>query len=156
LIKIKSFVKRSTKIAIKGKLTFPGGIHPPENKYFTEDKNIQILPTPRQVAILLSQHIGAPCKPVVAKRDKVSVGDVVGDCDAFVSAPVHSSVNGTVKDIALQSHPVVGRVEAVIIETDPESESTKKPCSEQFSSDFDDSKYTPEQICDASRKAGIV
>jgi len=106
--------------------------------------------------VLLSQHIGAACQPVVAKKDKVEAGQVVGDTDAFVSAPVHSPISGTVKDISLQSHPVLGRVMAVIIDTDPEDASEKKPCAEEFGADFDESAYSAEQICDAVRQAGIV
>jgi len=114
------------------------------------------LPNPEQVAVLLSQHIGAPCKPLVAKKDKVTAGDKIGDSDAFVCAPVHSPVNGTVKDIALQSHPVLGRAMAVIIDADKESGNIKKPCSGSFNSDFDVGKYPAEQIRDAIRRGGLV
>jgi electron transport complex protein RnfC len=106
--------------------------------------------------VLLSQHIGAVCKPLVAKKDKVKAGQMIGDTDAFVSAPVHSPVSGTVKDIALQSHPVVSREMAIIIDTDEDVDSQKQPCNRRFSRDFDESKYSTEQICDAVRQAGIV
>jgi len=106
--------------------------------------------------VLLSQHIGAVCRPLVAKKDKVKAGQMIADTDAFVSAPVHSPVSGTVKDIALQSHPVVGREMAIIINTDEDVDSQKQPCNERFSSDFDESEYPAEQICDAVRQAGIV
>jgi electron transport complex protein RnfC len=115
-----------------------------------------LVPNPKQVAVLLSQHIGAGCRAVVAKKDKVEAGQMVGDIDAFVSAPVHSPVSGTVKDIALQSHPVVGRAMAVIIDTDPEDASKKKPCAERFDGGFDVSGYSAEKICEAVRQAGIV
>ena len=59
----------------------------------------EIMAIPETVCISMSQHIGAPCKPLVAKGDAVKVGQVIGDTDAFVSAPIHSSVSGTVKDI---------------------------------------------------------
>lgn len=111
---------------------------------------------PKQVAVLLSQHIGAPCAPLVAKKDKVTAGQKIGDSDAFVCAPVHSPVNGTVKDIALQSHPVLGRTMAVIIDVDKESESIKQPSPGSFNSDFDINKYSTEQIRDAIRQGGLV
>ena len=66
-------------------MTFPGGVHPPDRKSVTENCEIQQLPVPSQVAILLGQHIGAPNAPVVAKRDKVQAGQVVGSSEAFVS-----------------------------------------------------------------------
>jgi electron transport complex protein RnfC len=111
---------------------------------------------PKQLAILLGQHIGAACRPLVEKKQKVTAGEIIGDVDAFVSAPVHSPVTGTVKEIALRSHPVVGRAMAVIIEPDGETENVKTPCNEQFKIDFDESPYSSEQICDAVRQAGII
>ena len=140
----------------KARATFPGGVHPQENKRFTEGRPIEPFAAGKQIAVILSQHIGAICKPTVAKRDKVQAGQVVGRAEAFVSAPVHSPVNGTVKDIALQSHPVLGRAMAVIIEPDPEAENIKRPCPERFGPDFDASAWSPEAIRDAIQEAGIV
>ncbi len=108
------------------------------------------------MAVLLGQHIGAPCKPLVSKKDKVQIGQKIGDADAFVSAPVHSPVDGTVNDIALQSHPVTGRQMAVIINTDAETDNHKTPLGDRFDGDFDDSQYSSERICQAIRDAGIV
>ncbi len=76
--------------------TFPkGGVHPPENK-LSADKAIKQLAIPKQVVIPLSQHIGAPTKVVVKKKDKVKVGQVIATSGGFVSANIHSSVSGTV------------------------------------------------------------
>jgi electron transport complex protein RnfC len=143
-------------IATKGRVTFPGGVHPQENKHFTEHCAIEQLPTPKALHVLLSQHIGAPCKPTVAKRDTVTAGQVIGKADAFVSAPVHSPVDGVVKDIALQSHPVLGRTMAITIETSAEFASPKTPCPEKFDKDFDCDKWTPAEIREAIGNAGIV
>jgi electron transport complex protein RnfC len=105
---------------------------------------------------MLSQHIGAPCSALVAKRDKVQAGQMIGKSEAFVSAPVHSPVSGTVKDITLASHPVVGRSMAIVIDTDLEADNEKKPCPEKFTADFDVDAYSAEQIRDAIANAGIV
>ncbi|MDX9770700.1 MAG: electron transport complex subunit RsxC [Tenuifilaceae bacterium] len=79
--------------------TFPkGGVHPPENK-FSADKTIEVLPLPEQVVIPISQHIGAPAAAVVAKGDKVVVGQVIAKAAGFVSANIHSSVSGTVASL---------------------------------------------------------
>lgn len=79
--------------------TFPkGGVHPPENK-FSASKPIEMLPLPEQVVIPISQHIGAPATPVVAKGDKVLVGQVIAKSTGFVSANIHSSVSGTVASL---------------------------------------------------------
>lgn len=105
---------------------------------------------------MLSQHIGAVCEPLVNKADVVEAGQKIADTDAFVSAPVHSPVNGKVKQIALQSHAVLGRSMAVIIDTDAENNPVKQPNHSKFMNDFDESRYSAEQICAAVREAGIV
>ena len=78
----------------------------------------QTMPIPDVVKISMSQHIGAPCKPLVEKGDRVLVGQLIGDTDAFVSAPIHSSVSGTVKDIETQRNAMGGQDTLVVIETD--------------------------------------
>ena len=82
----------------------------------------EIMPIPDVVKISMSQHIGAPCKPLVAKGDTVKVGQLIGDTDAFVSAPIHSSVSGTVVGIETQRSAVSGDDTLVVIETDKKQE----------------------------------
>ncbi len=77
---------------------------------------------PETVCISMSQHIGAPCKPLVAKGDSVKVGQVIGDTEAFVSAPIHSSVSGTVKEISSIRSVAGGQDQVVVIETDGKQE----------------------------------
>lgn len=74
-----------------------GGIHLPHLKGTAEMETVTF--NPGKVLIPLSQHIGAPCVPTVKKGDKVFVGTLIGNSDAFVSAPIHSSVSGTVTNI---------------------------------------------------------
>ena len=136
-------------------MTFAGGVHPPDYKELTENCQIHTVGAPKQLAVMLSQHIGAICKPVVNKKDKVSAGQVIGQADAFVSAPIHSPVNGTVKDICLCSHPVLGRAEAIIIEPD-EGNQSKQILAAQFDSNFNPDKFTAEKIFNAVRDGGIV
>ncbi|MFP4473240.1 MAG: electron transport complex subunit RsxC [Candidatus Omnitrophota bacterium] len=79
--------------------TFPqGGIHPADNK-LSADSPIQSLPAPETAVIFLSQHIGAPAKPLVKVGDTVRAGQHIGEADGFISANVHSSVSGTVQKI---------------------------------------------------------
>lgn len=75
-----------------------GGVHPPENK-FSANKPIEVLPLPAKVSIPVSQHIGAPATILVAKGDKVKVGQLIAQSAGFVSANIHSSVSGTVESI---------------------------------------------------------
>ncbi|MFC1677509.1 electron transport complex subunit RsxC [Planctomycetota bacterium] len=139
----------------KTKKTFPGGVHPPQCKDLTCDCPIKPGPTAKQLTIMLSQHIGAPCQPLVKKGDSVQAGQKIGDSDAFVCAPVHSPVNGRVKDITLASHVVMGRSPAIVIDVDPENNPQKNLESIKLDS-FDENKYSSEQICEAARNAGLV
>lgn len=96
-----------------------GGARVPHRKNTAGCESIVLTDIP-EVIIPMSQHIGAHCKPVVSKGDKVYVGTLIGDTDAFVSAPVHSSVSGTVKDIIYITLPNGIVTEAVVIESDGE------------------------------------
>lgn len=136
--------------------TFPGGIHPPDSKQYSEGRPIEAVPVPKQVTVLMTQHIGAPCKPMVAKKDAVTAGQVIGASDAFVSAPIHSPVSGTVKEIALGSHPVIGRTMAIYIDTDAENNSPKQPVADRFGKDFTPAKWSAQEIVQAVHNAGIV
>lgn len=75
-----------------------GGIHPDENK-LSAGKCIETAAIPEQVAIMLSQHIGAPAQAIVAKGDHVKVGTLIAKAGGFVSANIHSPVSGTVTKI---------------------------------------------------------
>lgn len=140
----------------KAKKTFKGGVHPLENKHFTESCPIEPVPVPRQIVLPLIQHIGAPCKPLVQKKQTVTIGQLVGRSDAYVSAAVHSPVNGVVKDIALASHPVIGRTMAVYLEADPEQNPPQVPQPQRFDEPIDPARFSPEQICNAIQEAGLV
>lgn len=76
-----------------------GGVHPHDNKLNT-NAPAKELPLPKQVVVMVSQHLGAPSQPIVKKGDKVKVGTVLTSNDAFLSAVVHSPVSGTVNKIA--------------------------------------------------------
>ena len=75
-----------------------GGVHPEENKIST-NAAIEQMPLPKQVAVLMNQHLGAPATPIVAKGDKVKVGQLIAEAQAFMCANIHSPVSGTVNKI---------------------------------------------------------
>lgn len=75
-----------------------GGVHPEENKIST-NAVIEQMPLPKQVAVLLNQHLGAPATPIVAKGDKVKTGQLIAEAQAFMCANIHSPVSGTVNKI---------------------------------------------------------
>jgi len=141
-------------VNVKGRFSFPGGAHPPEKKELTRDKEIERGPAVTEVAVMLSQHIGAVCQPLIRKGDAVQVRQKIGDCDAFVSAPVHSPITGKVKEIALRSHAVLGRSMAIVIGAFPYSPTRWSSFS--LKDDFDENDYSAGQICEAVREAGIV
>ena len=99
-------------------LTFSGGIHPKYNKDISIREPLRDMDIPSEVVIPLSQHIGAPNKPLVAKGDYVEEGQVLGISDSYVSSPVHASVCGTVKEITKRFHPALGATMSVVVETD--------------------------------------
>ncbi len=130
--------------------TFPrGGTHIPHRKQATDSKSIVHMPGPDEVVVPLSQHIGAPCKPVVSVNDRVLAGQVIGDSDQFVSAPVHSSVSGRVT--AVENRPLMDGSTAlcVMIENDGQNEIEKGA-----TADLD--RMSPEKIRDMARQAGLV
>lgn len=111
---------------MKSKLSFPkrpyrthGGVHVPHYKNTANKQSIE-MPAPKSVTISMSQHIGAPCKPVVKVGDSVAVGQVIGDSDAYVSAPIHASVSGIVKKIDKITNADGSKVDAITIESDGE------------------------------------
>lgn len=75
-----------------------GGVHPNDNKISTEAV-IEQFPVPAKVVVLMNQHLGAPATPIVAKGDKVKVGQLIGEAQAFMCANVHSPVSGTVTKV---------------------------------------------------------
>ena len=95
-----------------------------EHKTLTEKIAIEKMPSPKIAYIPMSQHIGAPCSPVVSKGDTVKVGQMVGNSDAYISAAIHSSVSGTVKEIK-KMYTADGRYcDCVVIENDGKDEMT--------------------------------
>jgi electron transport complex protein RnfC len=131
--------------------TFHGGVHPADRKELSKDKPIEDFPPPGLAVLYLSQHIGAPAQPVVAKGDAVRKGQVVGEAAGFVSAPVHASVSGTVKAVEPRPHPLGRKVPAVVIENDGE-----EAWAEGVNEERDVSAMSPDDIRTAIQEAGIV
>lgn len=84
----------------------------------SSEQSTRKIPAPEVVAISMAQHIGAPCEPCVAVGDRVKIGQKIGDSEAFMSAPVHASISGVVKEIKDVMN-VFGRLcKTVVIEND--------------------------------------
>ncbi len=97
-----------------------GGVHPPGFKDLAAEAPIRDIAVPTTLTIPMRQHVGAPSTPRVKKGDEVYVGTVLGDSEAYVSAPVHSSVSGKVVQVVPRAHPAGEDVLSVLIENDGE------------------------------------
>ena len=86
--------------------TFKRGIHPNDNKSFTNQKPIEYLPLPDEVFIPLQQHIGVSGDVLVEKGQEVKTGQVIGKSEKFVSSPIHASITGTVNSVDQFLHPL--------------------------------------------------
>ena len=127
-----------------------GGVHPPSNKIAATMK-IFPGPYPETVVIPLIQHIGAPCEPLVEIHDRVLIGQKIGDSEAYVSAPVHSSVSGEVTGIIDYHHPTGVEVLSVQILSDGMNE-----VHPSVESPGDPMEMTPQEIRKHIREGGIV
>ncbi len=134
----------------QGFKTFKGGIHPPYNKELASGKAITRAPVPAELVIPLNQHIGAPNEPLVSPGDRVTVGQKIGGTDAFVSAPVHSSVAGTVK--AIEDRPsFTGQIaKSVVITADAEQPAFEGKPSKPLG------ELTADDIREIAKEAGLV
>ena len=98
--------------------TFKGGIHPYEGKELTKDKPIKSVLPKGDLVYPLSQHIGAPAKAIVAVGDHVLTGQKIAEANGFVSAPIYSTVSGTVVAIEPRRLATGAMCESIIVEND--------------------------------------
>ena len=84
----------------KGKSVFPGGVHPTDgsDKALSMDAAVQQY-EPSTVTILSEQSFGGKCRLLVQPGDTVEEGQLIGEPEAFMAAPLHASVSGTVLDV---------------------------------------------------------
>ena len=98
--------------------TYPGGVHPPENKW-TAESEIETIPVSPRFVVPLSQSLGAPSRPVVSEGETVRKGQMIGRPDGFISAAVHAPTSGTVAGLERIIDSATGRqTDAVAIESD--------------------------------------
>lgn len=132
-----------------GFLTFRGGIHPDDGKAMSKDKPITAIQAGPLLYYSMSQHIGAPAKPVVAKGDHVIRGQKIAEAGGFVSAPVHATVSGTVKGIEKMRMPGGNLADCIVVENDGQMEEVKY---QEASLD----SLSKEEILQRITEAGIV
>ena len=132
-----------------------GGIHPEENK-LSHESATQPAPLPKQAIFPMSQHIGAPAKPIVKRGDKVKAGTMNAEAGGFVSAPIFSSVSGTVTkvDNAIDASGYMRPAVIVAVEGDEWEETIDR--STKLEKLEDHPELTPEEIVERIKKAGVV
>ena len=132
--------------------TFKGGIHPPDSKKITEGKPIEDYLDPQMDLVFpMQQHIGAPCKPLVKKGDRILRGQCIGEAAGFVSSPIHSSVSGVVKDVKPMLHINGSKVMSVVVENDHQYEEAP-----ELAVRYEYTAMKREEIVERIRQAGIV
>ncbi len=132
--------------------TFFGGVHPKDQKKYSNRMRIQEFPAPDFVVIPMQQHIGAPCKPLVQKGDHVNMGQKIGDGEGLC-VPVHASISGTVKGVEMRPHSSGMMVQSVVITNDHQK--TLDPSVRERSQEKVN-KLTPDELIAIIREAGIV
>lgn len=128
-----------------------GGVHPADGKGLARDKAIEMPVLPKKVIIPMSQHFGAPCKPVVKVGDMVKKGQLIGTSDAFLHADIHASISGKVVKVAPMPHNTMVTCMSVVIESDGLDE-----WAEGLPLHRDWEKMSKEEILDAVKACGIV
>ena len=131
-------------------LTFNGGIHPYDGKDLSKDKPIKAVLPKGDLVYPLSQHIGAPAKPIVEKGDRVLTGQKIAEAGGFVSAPIYATVSGTVKAIEPRRVVTGDSVMSIIIENDGLYEEVEYPERKPLE------EMTREEIIECVKEAGIV
>ena len=130
-------------------LTFKKGVHIDEFKELSENSNLLVLEVPKQVVIPLTQHIGAPSKCLVNKKDEVAVGQLIGQAVGNFSANIHSSVAGVVTDIIDIQTASGKNAQAVVIDTEGFDQNKEYILNEHVD-------LSKEEIVSKIKDAGIV
>ena len=131
-------------------LTFRGGVHPYDGKDLSKEKPVRELLPGKELVYPLSQHIGAPAKPIVTKGDHVQAGQKIAEMGGFVSANIHASVSGTVKEIKKVRNNVGSMVDAIVVENDEKYETV------EFQSVQSLDTLSKEEILERIKEGGVV
>lgn len=132
-----------------------GGVHPEENKLSSDVVAVEAA-LPKVAVFPLSQHIGAPAKPVVGKGDKVKVGTMIAEASGFVSAPIFSSVSGTVAKIDTVIDATGYQKPAIFINVEGDEWEDRIDRSETLETLANHPELTPEEIVARVKDAGVT
>lgn len=134
-----------------GLARFKGGIHPYDGKELSKDNPIKVVLPKGELVYPMSQHIGAPAKPIVAKGDRVLVGQKIGQGAEGTSSNIICSVSGTVKAVEPRLTTMGSMIESVVVENDHAYETI-----EGLGQERDYTKLSKDEIREIIKEAGIV
>lgn len=132
-----------------------GGVHPNDYK-LTADVATVAAELPKKAIFPLSQHIGAPAKPVVKRGDKVKVGTLIAEAGGFVSAPIYSSVSGTVVKVDASVDATGYRKPCIIINVEGDEWEDTIDRSDKLETVDAHPELTPEEIINRVKVAGVT
>jgi len=134
-----------------GNGTFRHGVHPPERKEATEHLAIERVPFAEEMVLPLSQHTGAPSKPVVEVGQRVRRGQLIAEPGGFVSVALHAPVTGTIAAIERRMHPNGQLMPSIVVRTDPyASQKIGAPTG------LDPARLSPQEAVKRVQMAGLV
>ena len=125
-----------------------GGVHPDDKKALSKDKKLERLPLPKEIVVSMSQHLGAPAALIKKKGDEVRKGEVIGEGSGYISASVHSPVDGVIKEIKKVRVPSGAVADAAVIECNP--------VQSDYTELYDWKSLSSEEIVKLIREMGIV
>jgi len=129
--------------------SFKGGVHPSEYKLLTSNLPIERLPNPEKIILPLSQHIGSPSIPLVAKKDEVTAGQLLAKENGAISVPIYSPISGKVLSLGIEDTTSSFAKEAITIQSTGNSEITPFP-------KLDVENISDTEIRERVKLAGIV
>ncbi len=144
---------------IKGKGTFPRGVHPPGNKAYSANEKIEVLPTPDKLLLPLLQNIGAPCKPIVKAKQEVGYGELIAESGAYISAKIHSPISGKVLKETTTTLPNGRHVPALPIKAEGRQIEIETLWNKLYGGEWPKSftgDYAPSEISDQINQGGLV
>lgn len=128
------------------------GVHPADHKRPASDVPTRKLPIPPRLHLMLSQHVGAPSRPVVLVGEKVKKGQLIAAAQGNISAPLHASTSGTISAIGEITAPHASGLGGMAISIDSDGADTwidTEIVADPFA-------LSPEDIANRVAAAGIV
>jgi Na+-translocating ferredoxin:NAD+ oxidoreductase subunit C len=144
---------------VEGKGTFRRGVHPAEHKALAADRAIEVPPTPSSLSVPVLQNVGAPIEPLVQPKQEVAVNEKIGEATAFISAPAHSPVHGTVGRESVVTLPNGRHVQTLSIQPSEGNLEGRALWDDIYGGNWTTAgldRYDPAEIADKVKEAGIV